>query len=159
MEPDRALGELDRARQLAAGTTARFLEGVARTADVALRGRHGDPRIALVRYRAALSLWLDAAAYGFVLTALRNLVILLARVGRDAPALAFHVACERLGTKPSYGDEARRLEAAVGAVRERLDEAAASAAIAAGSAVADLPAATRLALDEIDRTLATMDPL
>ena len=84
-----------------------------------MRGRHGDPDVALLRYRATLELWRDSGAEGFVLTTLGNLVILLTRIGADEAALRLHAMTGQVGAKPSYGDEARRLAAAVQAARER----------------------------------------
>jgi predicted ATPase len=94
-EPDAALDAFDLARREASTVGARFFEGIARTADVALRGRHGDPHEALNRYRDALQVWHDAAADSFVLTTLRNLVVLLVRVGADAAAVTLDAALGR----------------------------------------------------------------
>jgi predicted ATPase/DNA-binding SARP family transcriptional activator len=122
-DPDAALAALARSRALAVAAGARFHEGLARTADVALRGRHGPPAEALPRYREALELWRDSGAQGPLLTVLRNLVVLLVRTGADEAALSIHAVTERLAGTPSYGDEARRLAAAVAAARERLGPA------------------------------------
>jgi predicted ATPase/DNA-binding SARP family transcriptional activator len=148
-DPDGALAAFARARALAVAGRARFHEGLARTADVALRGRHGPPDEALRRYRDALELWRDSGAEGLLLTALRNLIVLLVRTGADEAALEIHAATGRLTTKPSYGDEARRLDAAVAAARERLGHGAGTLAAIAAADVHDLRAAADLALRRI----------
>jgi predicted ATPase/DNA-binding SARP family transcriptional activator len=148
-DPDEALAAFARARSLAVMGRARFQEGLARTADVALRGRHGAPDEALRRYREALKLWRDSGAEGLLLTALRNLVVLLVRTGADAAALDIHAVTERLATKPSYGEEARRLDAALGAARERLGPEASALAAVATVDVEDLRTAAGLALTTI----------
>jgi predicted ATPase/DNA-binding SARP family transcriptional activator len=144
-DPDAALAALGRSRALAVAAGARFHEGLARTADVALRGRHGPPAEALPRYREALELWRDSGAQGPLLTVLRNLVVLLARTGADEAALTIHAVTEQLAVAPSYGDEARRLDAAVAAARERLGPASAADPTAALDPV-DLRGAADLAL-------------
>jgi predicted ATPase/DNA-binding SARP family transcriptional activator len=148
-DPDGALAAFARAQALAVAGRARFHEGLARTADVALRGRHGAPDEALRRYRDALELWRDTGADGLLLTALRNLVVLLVRLGADQAALEIHAAIERLATRPSYGEEARRVDGAVTAARERLGPEAANAAAVATADVHDLRAAAARALATI----------
>jgi predicted ATPase/DNA-binding SARP family transcriptional activator len=148
--PDEALEAFDLACEQAGRVGARFFEGIARTADVALRGRHGDPAEALARYRAALRLWHDTAADGLVLTALRNLVVLFVRVGVDAPALTLEAAVTRLRTHDTYGEEARRLAGALDTARARLGQDAAAAG-RASLELHDLSDATRFGLEVIDR--------
>jgi predicted ATPase/DNA-binding SARP family transcriptional activator len=145
--PDEALSAFARARAFAVTGRARFQEGLARTADVALRGRHGPPDEALRRYREALELWRGSGAEGFLLTVLRNLIVLLVRAGADVEALEIHSMTERLATKPSYGDEAQRLEAAVAVARERLGPDAQVVAADATAHVHDLSGAAEVALD------------
>lgn len=147
-DPDEALCEYERGRALGEATGARFFEGLCRTAEVALRGRHGDPDVALEQYAEALRLWRDAGAEGLVLTTLRNLVVLLVRVGADAAATTVHTATEQHASRPSYGDEHRRMLDALAVARERLGASAASA-VEAGAAVADLREASGIALAAI----------
>jgi predicted ATPase/DNA-binding SARP family transcriptional activator len=148
--PDEALEAFDLACEQASRVGARFFEGIARTADVALRGRHGEPSEALARYRTALQLWHDTAADGLVLTALRNLVVLLVRIGADAPALTLEAAVTRVRTHDTYGEEARRLAGALDAARSRLGEDGTAAARRAARDLGDLSEATRFGLDVID---------
>jgi predicted ATPase/DNA-binding SARP family transcriptional activator len=150
-DPDGALAAFARARAFAVEGRARFQEGLARTAEVALRGRHGPPDEALRRYREALELWRGSGAEGLLLTVLRNLIVLLVRTGADAAALEIHSITERLASKPSYGDEARRLEAAVAVARDRLGPDAQAAAADATAHVHDLAAAADIALALLTR--------
>lgn len=141
--PDRALEAFDTAIAEASRSRARFFEGIARTADVALRGRFGDPDEALARSHTALQVWYDAGADRMVLTALRNLVVLLARLGRDADAVTLHRALDRSAAQDSFGSEAVRLSRAVAAATERLGADAAASAERRAAAVTDLAAAAR----------------
>jgi hypothetical protein len=149
--PDEALAAFARARAFAVTGRARFQEGLARSADVALRGRHGPPDEALRRYREALDLWRRSGAEGLLLTVLRNLIVLLVRTGADAAALEIHSITERRATKPSYGDEAARLEAAVAVARDRLGPDAQARAADATAHVRDLSAAADVALGLLAR--------
>jgi predicted ATPase/DNA-binding SARP family transcriptional activator len=150
-EPDRALAAFETAVVAASEVRASFFEAIARTADVALRGRYGDPEAAFARYRAALTIWSDASADGMALTTLRNLVILLARTGADADALTLHTALVRLASRPSYGPEAESLHTAMAAVAQRLSHPDADRAEAQAAALTDVPATIRFGLDSIGR--------
>jgi predicted ATPase/DNA-binding SARP family transcriptional activator len=150
-EPDRAVEAFATAVGTAAGARVPFFEAIARTADVALRGRHGDPNEAFVRYRAALEIWGTTGADGMALTTLRNLVVLLARTGADADALSLHMAVERLAPRQSYGPEADRLHAAVRAIRERLAEDERARAERQAFSIADVAEATGFGLASINR--------
>jgi predicted ATPase/DNA-binding SARP family transcriptional activator len=141
--PGEALEAFDRSCTQAARVGARFVEGLARTADVALRGRHGDPEEALVRYEAALRVWHDTGADGLVLTTLRNLVVLLVRVADDAAAMTLDAATERLRTHDVYGEEVVRLERARHAAAARLGPERLAAARRRGATLGDLEALRR----------------
>jgi predicted ATPase/DNA-binding SARP family transcriptional activator len=150
-DPDRALAAFATAVTAASAVRAAFFEAIARTADVALRGRHGDPEAAFSRYRAALGIWSEASADGMALTTLRNLVILLARTGADTDALSLHTALERLASRPSYGPEAEGLRTALATVRQRLHHQDVARAEAYAGDLTDLGAAIRFGLASIDR--------
>jgi predicted ATPase/DNA-binding SARP family transcriptional activator len=157
-EPDAALEAFDLARREASTVGARFFEGIARTADVALRGRHGDPQEALSRYRQALQVWHDAAADSFVLTTLRNLVVLLVRVGADTAAVTLETALGRLAPRDSYGPEATLLARAITAATERLPAAAEAIARREAANLADLGEAMRFGIAVIDEQVAAVGP-
>jgi hypothetical protein len=128
VEPDRAAAALDEARALATEVGNRFVAGLALTALVALHGRHGPPERALPLFRDAIEHWRAARNRTQLVTALRNLVILLARIGRDEPAVALASAMRHAAPAPSFGVEAERIATAMAAARRRLgDEAYASA--------------------------------
>jgi predicted ATPase/DNA-binding SARP family transcriptional activator len=150
-DPDAALEAFASAIADAGRVNARFFEAIARTADVALRGRHGDPQEAFARYRSALRIWREAGADGMALTTLRNLVVLLARTGADADALVLHQALERFASRASYGHEADRLDAAIRAVTERLSPTARADAERVARSLDDLGAVFRFGIASIDR--------
>jgi predicted ATPase/DNA-binding SARP family transcriptional activator len=152
--PDEALEAFDRSCTEAGRVAARFLEGLARTADVALRGRHGDPAEALVRYEAALRIWHDTGADGLVHTTLRNLVVLLVRVADDAAAMTLDAGTQRLRTRDVYGDELDRLERARHAAASRLGPTGLAAARQQAATLPDLDALRRFGLRAIGAHLA-----
>jgi hypothetical protein len=66
-------------------------------------------------------------------TTLRNLVILLARTGRDEAATTLAATLQLQAPSKSYGQEAERIATALAAVRQRLGDAAYAHAWAAGA--------------------------
>jgi hypothetical protein len=102
---------------LAAGVQDRLFEAASETAAVALRGRHGDPTAALTSFRDVLALWRKAGNDMLQAAALRNLVVLLARIGADETAALVDAA---LPASRLYAAEAARLDRARTAVAERL---------------------------------------
>ena len=68
------------------------------------------------------------------MTTLRNLVVLLARTGRDQGAAALAATLEVAAPSRSYGAEATRTATALASVRRRLGAAAYDGAWAAGTA-------------------------
>jgi predicted ATPase/DNA-binding SARP family transcriptional activator len=116
-EPARALEMLDEAAALAAGVQDRLFQAASETAAVALRGRHGDPAAALTSFRGVLALWRKAGNDTLQAAALRNLVVLLARIGADETAALVDAA---LPASRLYAAEAARLDRARTAVAERL---------------------------------------
>ena len=77
---------MEEARRRAQEVGNRYVAGTALTATVALRSRHGPPEQALVLFRDAVQHWRSSRNRGLIVTTLRNLVILLARTGRDEAA-------------------------------------------------------------------------
>jgi predicted ATPase/DNA-binding SARP family transcriptional activator len=133
-DPARASAALDQARRRAEEVGNRFVAGTALTALVALRARHGPPEEALAPFRDAIDHWLASRNRTLLVTTLRNLVVLLARTGRDGAAVALAATLEAAATSRSYGAEAARIATALAAVRRRLGAAAYDAAWAAGAA-------------------------
>ena len=151
VDPDQALEAFETAVTTASRARAPFFEAIARTADVALRGRYGDPAEAFVRYRAALGIWSETGADGMAITTLRNLVVLLSRTGADTDALTLYTASERLASRPSYGPEAERLRTAVTSVRRRLSTTEREQAEQRAAAVTDVAEVIGFGLTSIER--------
>jgi hypothetical protein len=101
---------------------------------VALRGRHGPPEEALVLFRDAVDHWRASRNRALLVTTLRNLVVLLARTGRDEAAAGLAATLQEAAPSRSYGIEATRITTALAAVRRRLGDAAYDGAWSAGAA-------------------------
>lgn len=132
-DPDRASAALAEARSVAADVGNPFVSGVALTASLALSGRCGDPTTALALFREAIEHWQRSGNRALIVTTLRNLVILLARTGRDVPAAELAAALEHTAHAKTYGVEAERIETALSAVRQRLGDDVYARAWAAGA--------------------------
>jgi tetratricopeptide (TPR) repeat protein len=133
LDPGNAFAALDEARRRAQEVGNRFVAGTALTATVALRSRHGPPDQALAPFRDALEHWRRSGDRTLIVTTLRNLVVLLARTGRDQAAVSLAATLQLRTPGRSYGSEAERIETALGAARQRLGDAAYTHAWAEGS--------------------------
>ncbi|MFI7547091.1 AfsR/SARP family transcriptional regulator [Actinoplanes sp. NPDC049599] len=125
LDPRRALDLLDEAAELARGVDNRLFVGASTAAAVAIRSRHADPAAALRAFREVLLLWREAGNNTLQMAALRNLVVLLARIGADDTAALVDAA---LPAACVYPAEAARLGRARAAVAERLGPAGVEAA-------------------------------
>jgi predicted ATPase/DNA-binding SARP family transcriptional activator len=134
IDPARAAAALEEALGLAREVGNRFVAGTALTAMVALRSRHGPPGPALALFRDAIEHWRGSRNRTLLVTTLRNLVVLLARTGRDRAAAELAATLEAASATRSYGTEAARVRTALAAVRRRLGAAAYDQARAAGAA-------------------------
>jgi ATP/maltotriose-dependent transcriptional regulator MalT len=134
LDPARASAALDEAQRRAREVGNRFVAGTAMTAAVALRARHGPPEEALALFRDAIDHWRTSRNRALLVTTLRNLVILLARTGRDEAAAALAATLQEAAPSRSYGVEAARITTALAAVRRRLGDAAYDRAWTAGAA-------------------------
>jgi hypothetical protein len=101
---------------------------------VALRVRHGPPEEALALFRNAIDHWSASRNRTLLVTTLRNLVVLLARTGRDEAAAALAATLNEAAPSRSYGAEATRITTALAAVRRRVGDAAYDGAWTAGTA-------------------------
>jgi hypothetical protein len=119
-DPPRALALLSDAATLSRSVRNRLFEGAAATAAVAIRSRHGDPAAALINFHEVLTLWRSAGNDTLQATALRNLVVLLARVGADEAAATIDHALRTEGAPQLYRAEADRMSRARTVVTERL---------------------------------------
>jgi predicted ATPase/DNA-binding SARP family transcriptional activator len=133
LDPTNAVAALDEARRRAQDVGNRFIAGTALTATVALRSRHGPPDQALAPFRDAVEHWQRSGDRTLIVTTLRNLVVLLARTGRDKAAVSLAATLQLRTAGKSYGSEAERIATALAAVRQRLGDAAYTNAWAAGS--------------------------
>jgi hypothetical protein len=89
---------------------------------LSLQSRVGEPEEALAAFGPVLDAYRRAGNVTHAVTALRNLVDLLVRVGDDEVAMLVLGALSDGAVSTTYGDEARRLEDA----RNRVDERAGS---------------------------------
>jgi hypothetical protein len=133
LDPTAAAAALEEARRRAQEVGNRYVAGTALTATVALRSRHGPPEQALALFRDAVQHWRTSRNRGLIVTTLRNLVILLARTGRDEGATTLAATLQAQAPGKSYGKEAERIATALAAVRQRLSDAAYADARAAGA--------------------------
>ncbi len=120
VDPPRALDLLTEAAARAAEVDDRLFRGAAETAAAAVRSRHGDPAAALADFRDVLMLWRRAGNDTLQANALRNLLVLLARVGADEAVALVDAALPPTAVYPA---EAARLDRARAAVAERLGAA------------------------------------
>ncbi len=118
----RALSALDEALRLAESVGNRLVTGVAMTALVSLRGRSATVEPATYElFRRVIAHWSGTRNPALLVTALRNLVVLLGRVGRDEEAVELWAAVRGIDAlHPSYGAEAERLDAALTSARSAL---------------------------------------
>jgi uncharacterized protein (DUF4415 family) len=157
-DPDRAAALLDRARDLATAVRNRYLAGVALVSAAALHGRHGDPATALRLSGDVIDHWHRAGNRTQQWTTIRNVVELLSRLGADEPAAVLDAAvASRTTSAPAFGAAAARLERARAVLRQRLDPAAYTVAVARGRTLTD-DEVVALARDAIART-ATPSPV
>jgi predicted ATPase len=142
-DPDRALRALDRAVALSDPVGNRFVGGVARVSACSLRARVGDPDSAMAAFAGVIDYWRRRGAGQQQLTTLRNLVVLLDRVGSQDEAAFLLGAVEANAGADSYGEEAARLAAVRDHVVDALGHTQTERRLAAGA---------RLTLDEAART-------
>ena len=130
-DPDRAVFALEEAVTLARSASNRLIEGVSLVCLASSQGRRGQAREALSAFRDVVVHWRRVGDHTHQLTAVRNLVELLAEMRADEPAAILHGAVTA-GDTPTYGIEAERLTRAWQRVQERLGRDAAEALAARG---------------------------
>ncbi|MGH4013209.1 MAG: BTAD domain-containing putative transcriptional regulator [Pseudonocardiaceae bacterium] len=108
-DPQRALPALDRAIALADSVGNRFLGGAARLSACSLRARCGDAAEALDAFAGVIDHWRRQGDRVHQLTTLRNLVVLLQRVGAAPEAAELLGAVDAATLAPTFGVEAARL--------------------------------------------------
>jgi ATP/maltotriose-dependent transcriptional regulator MalT len=153
-DPVQALGPIDEALENAEAGDNVFMKGLALVSRTSLRGRHGDPLVALRLFDDVIRYWRRGGGWSTQWITLRNLVELLARLGTHEPAAVLYGACTASTTSPpSYGPETDRLNAVVDTLVSSLGERAFRDARARGEALTD-DEAVSLALDVTRRLLA-----
>jgi hypothetical protein len=141
VDPVGALEPIQEALEFAEAADNVFMKGLALVSNTSLRGRHGDPRLALRLFDDVIQHWRRVGSWTQQWLTLRNLVDLLARLGADEPAAVLYGACIASTTSPpSYGPEAERLEAVVVSLVSSLGEEAFDDARARGATLGDADA-------------------
>ena len=136
VDPLRALEPIGEALEFAEAADNVFMEGLARMSITSLRGRHGDPLVALRLFSDVLRHWRRGGRWTQLWLTLRNLVELLARLGAHEATAVLYGAC-LASSPPSYGPEAERLDAVVKTVVGSLGEKAFGDAKARGETLSD----------------------
>lgn len=149
-DPDRAAAALREAVALARGVHNHLIEGVSLVCLASSQGRRGQVREALGAFRDVVVHWRRVGDHTHQLTAVRNLVELLAEMAADEPAAILHGAVTS-GDTPTFGVEAERLTRAWRRVEGRLGRETAEALAARGQ---------RLGVHQVgDEALAQLDTL
>ena len=150
-DPEAALRAFQQAVEIAQSVRNRFVEGVARVAAASLQARHGPPDEALRAFHEIVDHWRTSGDWVHMWTTLRNLLVLLERVGADEPAAVLFGAVETATTGArAFGTDAERLERTATSLRISLGEKAFATAAARGRGMSDGEAVAYV-LSEIDR--------
>jgi predicted ATPase/DNA-binding SARP family transcriptional activator len=125
LDEPRALDALEDALRLADSVRNRLVTGVAMTALVAMRGRTSAVKPETFElFQGVIAHWSTMHNPALLVTAVRNLVILLGRVGRHEDAVELWAAVSGIDdSHPSYGTEASRLDATLRAAGQALGPA------------------------------------
>ncbi len=138
VDPVQALGSIEQALVFAEAADNVFMKGIALVSYTSLRGRHGDPRLALRLFEDVIRHWRRTGSWTQQWLTLRNLVELLARLGAHEPtAVLYGASTASTAIQPSYGPEADRLEAVVRTLIASLGEEAFGRAKARGETLSD----------------------
>ena len=154
-DPPRALEHLASARRLTGAVDDRLFAATSETAAATIAARHGDPATrrhgdpaaALAAFREVLTLWRKAGNDTLRANALRNLVVLLARVGADEACVLVDAV---LPAAAMYPSEVARLNHTRAAASERLGAARVAEIRERGTALmAEIPACGTARVAEI----------
>jgi hypothetical protein len=111
-EPTRALQRYEEAIELGTSVNNRLVTGVATVSLLTLQARAGEPGQALAQFEPVLCDYRRTGSASHGITALRNLIDLLTRIGDDEMAMKLLGALSGHTLKVTYGKESQRLEAA-----------------------------------------------
>lgn len=136
--PDRAAVLLEEALAAARAVDDRYLTGVAMVSATSVRARHGDARQAALLFLDVIQQWHAGGNWTQQWTTIRNVVELLMRTGRHAPAAVLLGALDQSGTAPpAFGTGGARLAAARRALADHLGPDAFAVETARGEAMGD----------------------
>jgi hypothetical protein len=114
-DPLRALEPIGQALAFARAGENVFMTGNSLVTNTSLRGRHGDPHLAVPLFEEVIEYWRRSGGWTQLWLTVRNLVELIARLGAYEDAAVLYGACgafNRMSQQP-YGAEAERLAAVV----------------------------------------------
>jgi len=112
IDADAAIECFELAIELASSVDNVYVAGVSTVSMLSLRARTGDPVAALASFGPVLAGYRRSGDVSHSVTALRNLVDLLVRIGDDEVAMSLLAALSSEAVKSSFGEEAHRLELA-----------------------------------------------
>ena len=119
-EPEHAADLLKAAISAADSVTNRFLAGVARVSLSSLRARHGDPTASIHDLTETIEHWRRRGMHAYLLTSLRNLVVLLDRLDQPVMAARLIGAIDAAARLPSFGTEHEQLVDIENRTRKRI---------------------------------------
>jgi hypothetical protein len=112
IDPVRALEPLEQALAFARAAGNVFMTGNSLVSNTSLRGRQGDPILALPLFEEVIEYWRRSGGWTQLWLTVRNLVELVCRLGAHEDAALLYGACARFNrSSPPYGAEADRLHA------------------------------------------------
>jgi tetratricopeptide (TPR) repeat protein len=137
-DPVQALEPIAQALVFARAADNVFMTGNALVSNTSLRGRHGDPSLALPLFEEVIDYWRRTGGWTQLWLTLRNLVELVGRLGAYEDAAVLFGACAAFNrTSRPYGAEADRLSAVVETLVANLDQRGFEDATARGEALDD----------------------
>jgi predicted ATPase/DNA-binding winged helix-turn-helix (wHTH) protein len=122
-DPGAAIERFGRAIELAAAVDNDYVVGVSTVSMLSLRARTGDPAAALASFGPVLAGYRRSGDVSHSVTAMRNLIDLLVRIGDDEVAMELLAALSAESVKSSFGEEAQRLDLARETVAARVGSA------------------------------------
>ena len=122
-DPELAADLLDGAMELAQAQGDRYANGVAMVSAASVRGRHGDPHLAVPLFRDVIDHWSSVGDWTHQWTSLRGVVDVLLRLGRHEDAAVLRGGLvDRALAAPIYGPDAERMAAAETLLLDRLGD-------------------------------------
>ncbi|MEO1058808.1 MAG: hypothetical protein AAFY28_18025, partial [Actinomycetota bacterium] len=149
-EVDQALRLVERAIRAGESVRSGFVVSVAQVTRLSALSRAGDGEAAIAAFVPVLRQYRFTHDVTHVVTALRNVVVLLERLGRDRAAIELLGALDASSTTDSYGGELADLKAALDAITARHESGAIASWLAEGNG-RDLAWATERALDALSQ--------